>query len=111
MNNITILVCGGRDYHDRNLLFKVLDKLKPTTIIHGAARGADTLANDWAISRKVNVIEYPANWNKYGKSAGPVRNRQMLNTNPDIIVAFPGGRGTAHMIKIAQKQGIETIII
>lgn len=70
-----------------------------TTIISGACRGADRLAVMWAKSVGVPVEEYPANWGRYGKAAGPIRNLQMLKDGkPDLVVAFSGGHGTLHMM-------------
>jgi len=81
-----------------------------TLLIHGAASGADTLAGAWAIHRGIEVQEFPADWRKLGKRAGPLRNIQMLKEgNPCLVVAFPGGRGTAHMVKIAQAAGLAII--
>lgn len=81
-------------------------------VVAGKARGADTMAVDWAVTRFCQFCEYPADWDKHGKSAGHIRNKQMIVCEePDLVVAFPGGRGTANMIKQAQDAGIETIII
>ena len=105
-----VLVCGGRDFNDQPFLYGVLDSFgfgPITTIIHGAARGADSMAGKWARDRKIPELVFPADWNLYGKQAGPIRNQQMLDQGqPDIVVAFPGGRGTAHMISIASKAGV-----
>ena len=111
-----VLVCGGRNYADREHLFKTLDnltaKLGFTQLIHGAARGADTLAGEWAQSRGLPVKAYPADWNKWSRSAGPRRNQQMLEEGrPDFVVAFPGGRGTAHMTSISLEAGVHTIFV
>lgn len=106
-----LLICGGRDYDDHEALFDTLDNyhaVKPITVlIHGAARGADRLAQAWADDRGVCCLQYPANWNRDGKSAGPIRNRLMLTDGkPDFVIAFPGGRGTADMVKQAKAAGI-----
>jgi hypothetical protein len=108
-----VLVCGGRDYTDRDTVFSLLDYLHAkraiTVIIHGAARGADTLAGEWAQERGIPEERYPADWALYGKRAGPVRNEQMLREgNPHMVVAFPGGSGTSHMVSIAKREGILT---
>ena len=101
-----VLVCGGRNYLHREHVFMVLDSLEPSVVIHGGARGADQLAGAWAKERKVEFRKYPAQWNRYGKSAGFRRNEQMLNEeNPDLVIAFPGGNGTAHMVRIARQRG------
>jgi hypothetical protein len=106
-----VLVCGGRDYQDKDKVFAVLDEIHAQTsissIIHGCASGADTLGSDWAWIRGIDEERYPADWKTHGKAAGPIRNRQMLNTQPNLVVAFPGGRGTQDMINISRIAGIE----
>lgn len=109
-----LLVCGGRDYDDQDFLEAYLDKLaekyRITKLIHGGALGADTLASSWAWSRDIPRKEYRAKWEKHGNAAGPVRNQEMLDKeHPELVVAFPGGSGTAHMVKIAKKAGIEVL--
>lgn len=112
-----VLVCGGRDYADEIFLFIALDSIHKeipiTTLIHGAARGADTMAASWAWSRKIKVIAYPADWEHNGSSAGPLRNQKMLDENKDLdlVIAFPGGVGTRDMINRAEKDGIKVIYI
>lgn len=104
------LVCGGRDYGEKLHLFAILDLFGPTRVIHGAARGADTLAGDWARQRGVGCSVFPADWAGYGPKAGHLRNAQMLREGqPDLVLAFPGGRGTANMIKQARAAGVPTI--
>lgn len=87
-----ILVCGGRDFNDQFRLFHFLDllhlKKDITQIISGAARGADTLAAEWAHARGIDLKEFPADWDHHGKSAGAIRNKQMLvEGQPDGVVA------------------------
>lgn len=105
-----VLVCGGREFRDFLLLDKVLNHLhmywEITSVVHGAARGADTLAGWWARKHHVREIPYPAHWDEYGKKAGILRNIEMLKKeDPDVVIAFPGGTGTAHMKYIARKGG------
>ena len=106
---------GGRDFIDKGLVAATLDRLhaerKFTLVIHGAAKGADSLAEEWAKSRKVPTIPCPANWKRYGRGAGPIRNKQMLDLKPELVVAFPGGSGTRHMVEIARKAGIEVMVV
>jgi hypothetical protein len=97
-----VIVCGGRDYSDRERLFNFLDDFVKergpiTLLIEGGATGADTLARAWAIERNVKAECVRADWKKLGDAAGPVRNAEMLKLKPDIVIAFPGGRGTANM--------------
>jgi hypothetical protein len=106
-----VLVCGGRAFDDWELLAGVLDSLEPmqaSVIIHGAAPGADTLAGQWAELRRVPVEAFPADWEKHGRAAGPIRNARMLaEGKPDLVVAFPGGQGTANMCKQARAAGVK----
>jgi hypothetical protein len=107
-----VLVCGGRDFHDEEQMQNVLEAylVQGDTVIHGAARGADALAGDVAGRILGYTVEvYPADWAKYGKSAGPIRNQQMLDTGPELVIAMPGGRGTADMIGRAQRAGVKVI--
>ena len=106
-----LLCCGGRDYADREKVYATLDAIHTATpialVIEGGADGADGMAKAWACSRGVQVETHHANWILHGKAAGPIRNAEMLSRNPDLVVAFPGGRGTAHMVRIAKAKGTE----
>lgn len=106
-----VLVCGGRDYKDYQKVEETLDTIKKDNnileIIHGDATGADSCAKMWAIANKQPQHSYPAEWEVYGKPAGMIRNRAMLSLNPDLVIAFPGGKGTANMVKIAREANIE----
>lgn len=108
-----ILVTGGRDFNDRGLLQSTLDELHDnhcfTLLIHGNARGADRLAGKWAKDRGINVLSCSADWERHGRAAGPIRNRRMLREGPDLVVSFPGGKGTKNMIEVATKAGIDVV--
>ena len=110
-----LLVCGGRDFNNQSRVFHVLYKIhekRPITeIIHGDARGADSLAGRWAQIEHIKETAVPADWDTHGKAAGLLRNQQMLEMKPDGVVAFPGGRGTAHMVRIAKQEGITVMEI
>jgi len=111
-----VLVCGGRDYRDDILMVKTLDKINHgwpiTKLIHGGANGADELAGVWAKSKAIRVQEFRANWTRYGKAAGPMRNQRMIDEGqPKMVVAFPGGSGTADMISRAEKAGVPVVRI
>lgn len=100
-----ILVCGGRYYSNYRLVLRLLKRLSPRLIIHGAATGADTLAGQAAEAMGIPCEAYPADWSK-GRKAGPIRNSQMLARlvslpKPRLILAFPGGDGTANMCRQA----------
>lgn len=102
-----VLVCGGRDFSDKHVLFETLDALEIDCIVHGGARGADSLAGEWALVHRIPMIIVPAQWDGYGKAAGPLRNGWMLRfTKVNHVVAFPGGHGTANMIRQTEQAGI-----
>lgn len=111
-----ILVCGGRQYNNLKLVFETLEVLRAqdaakgnkTVIIQGGASGADALAKRYAELRFVECITEPAQWGEHGRSAGPIRNQKMLDDHkPDLVIAFPGGRGTFDMTSRATRAGIE----
>lgn len=108
-----LLVTGGRSFADRDFLFAVLDRLHAkhgfTLLIGGDARGADRLAGEWAQERGISVLACPADRKRYGRAAGPKRNRQMLAEKPDLVVAFPGDSDTWHMVIIAEDAGVQVI--
>lgn len=98
----TVIVTGGRNYSDYNKVSDVLRFLSPSLIVQGGATGADYLAFRYAQSAQIECQTYEADWEKYPKAAGPIRNRLMLIKHPDaVVVAFPGGRGTANCVKQA----------
>ena len=109
---VRIIVCGGRDYADRARVFEVLDHILLTRgiseVIQGECpTGADRWAREWALNRDVPLTRCRAEWENYGKRAGPIRNRHMLTLKPDGVVAFDtGGRGTLDMITAAQEAGV-----
>lgn len=110
-----VLVTGGRDFSDRALVNDALDRLHAqhafTVLIHGDASGADRLSGEWAASKGIQVEARPADWKKHGRAAGPIRNSQMLNEQPELVIAFPGGKGTADMVRKAKQAGLEVVIV
>jgi hypothetical protein len=129
------LICGSRNWTDRDRIRRVLERLYAKGyryIVHGAngydqfgrpsyawrsatVRGADMLASEEAESLGFVVLSYPADWNKHGKAAGPVRNQLMLDAeSPDLVVAFhediDSSRGTIDMVRRATKAGIPVYI-
>lgn len=108
------LVCGGRIFDDTEFMFAELDRLHQehgfTTVIEGDAKGADRIAGEWAIARGLELKVFAADWEDLGKKAGLLRNEQMLSEGrPDLVIAFPGGRGTFHMCRLAEDAGVELI--
>ncbi len=119
----TILVCGGREYADRDAVFAALDSVHAQApidlILHGACcvrgrktnlRGADRWGQEWAQEREVPYLGVPARWTLLGKAAGYERNGRMLVFRPVGVVAFPGGPGTANMVRQAKAAGIDVWI-
>lgn len=108
-----VIIAGGRDFNDYPLLKATMDELlvnitDDITVLCGQARGADTLGEQYAKKRGYAVSYYPANWEKYGKRAGYLRNEQMAQ-NADALVAFWDGKshGTSHMIGLALQYGLK----
>lgn len=110
-----IIVCGSRSETDYDKIARVLDKVHAdkglTCVVNGACPygGVDNLAQIWAKTHEVMYIGVPAEWKKHGKAAGPIRNKRMLDEHPDAaaVIAFPGGDGTADMIKQATVRGVK----
>lgn len=109
-----VLVCGGRDFTDQPFISATLDALHAaapiTQVIHGGCRGADLCANYWAWKNRIQVNVCLAAWKQVGgqtdPAAGRKRNQLMLEEHtPDLVVAFPGGPGTAHMVSLATTRG------
>jgi hypothetical protein len=123
-----VLVCGGREFGkvgvgytlpgdlvdpreelaqaERRFVFKTLDRelkseLPTLTMCQGGATGGDQCGYEWAIDNSVPCATYPADWSRFGKAAGS------NDFKPELVIAFPGGAGTAHMVRIAKKAGVE----
>lgn len=114
--SIRLLVCGGRHFADAVLLAEWLGGLHSnpgiSVLINGGAPGADTLACQFCEAREIPVETYPALWEVYGASAGPRRNQRMIDEGkPDLVLAFPGGRGTADMVRRAKAAGIAVQVV
>lgn len=108
-----VLVCGGRNYENKDQVWKNLERLRLSCphdsmiVIQGGAPGADAFARIWCSYNYVPYDNYPADWKKHGRAAGPIRNQRMIDEgHPDLVLAFPGGRGTADMLKRAVEAGI-----
>lgn len=105
-----ILVTGGRGYRDTETVKRVLaayDDVPRPTLVHGDASGADReCAYVAAYLLEWRVECWPAEWRRLGRRAGPARNQAMVDSGGDVLVAFPGGRGTADMVRRAEEAGI-----
>lgn len=105
-----VLVCGSRSFGEKDTharqMDQVLRDLPPdATIVHGDARGADRMAGTWARENGRHEERHPANWEKHGKAAGPIRNSEMLRADLDRVIAFWDGKskGTKDMIDKAKR--------
>lgn len=104
-----VLVTGGRDYANMPRVFEWLDKIAPTTVMHGGCpRGADAFAHRWCLAHKdVQELIFPADWTEHGLAAGPIRNQRMIDYGkPEMVLKFQGGRGTADCVRRAKKAGL-----
>lgn len=114
-----VLICGSRVWEDQPRMTEVLDAthaVKPfTCVIEGEARGADRMAEQWAVAKGIPVEKYPADWKALPQAAGLVRNTKMLmEGKPDLVIAFskdlPNSKGTSNMIAQAQRAGVEVLV-
>ena len=113
--SLKILVCGDRDWTNVQRIREILATYSTDiTIIEGEARGADSIARDISTELGFTVVKCPADWSKYGRSAGPIRNIQMLDMKPDIVLAFHDdlerSKGTRHTVTEAMRRGIHVIV-
>lgn len=105
-----VLICGSRDWSNPDPIAQVIASLPDdAVVVQGAARGADCIAAALAETRGLAVEAHPADWTKHGRSAGPIRNEEMLASGLDAVYAFrlPGASpGTDHMVRIARRAGV-----
>ncbi|HEY7037180.1 MAG TPA: SLOG family protein [Thermomicrobiales bacterium] len=109
-----VLVCGSRSWRDVDAIEERLGRLpRGTTIIHGGARGADVRAGIVARRLGFEVVELPADWLGFGRSAGPIRNRAMLDLRPDLVVAFWDGvsTGTLDTLREAERRRLRVEVV
>lgn len=118
-----VLVCGDREWSDVTTIERELDAIRnelerpePMFIIHGACRGADQIAGEYARRNGCYERAFPADWNTHGKKAGPIRNRQMLREGkPDLVLAFhnniAASKGTKDMISAAQAAHVRVKLV
>jgi len=113
---LRVLVCGSRYYTDYRKVLEQLRKLNAELVISEACRGADFLAVKAAKSCGIPYVEFPAEWERFGKSAGPIRNTKMLKGGkPDFALVFhpdvASSKGSKHMLSLAKKAGIPFLIV
>lgn len=100
-----ILCAGGRRFFDTMIVNKTMNNLLKEfgsfTIVHGGASGADNIVDHWAREHEIERIVVNADWDQYKHAAGPIRNKQMIEMKPDLVILFPGGKGTANTAFLA----------
>lgn len=110
-----ILVAGSRGWRAKEPIRALLRGHGPhTTLIHGGADGADRIAGWVAAELGMHVIAVPADWDRYGRAAGPIRNQQMIDLNPDFVYAFRTygrSRGTDDLVRRAEQAGIPCFVV
>ena len=110
-----IVITGGRDYKNQQQFNDILDLVRPDFIAVGdCPTGADAFARDWIKENLfAGVRLYVADWNKFGRAAGPIRNREMLECSKDFdfVLAFPGGKGTNDCVRQARQVGLTVLRI
>lgn len=105
-----VVVCGGRKYDDWATMAHHLSVLRPTEIASGDAQGADDMAERWAYLNDIPHRKYRADWKTHGRAGGPIRNKEMLvKEQPHVVLALPGGRGTADCVRQAKGMGIKVV--
>jgi hypothetical protein len=111
-----LAVIGSRNFNNKQCLFDCLNQFNTqfpiTEIISGGAKGADSLGFDWAISNNIPTKIFKPDWAKYGKGAGFIRNKDIIN-NSEYVIAFWDGnsKGTKNSIELAKKLNKELKII
>ena len=107
------VIAGSRGVSDESLIADAIKEsgFQIASVISGCARGVDTLAINWASRNGIRIERFPANWDKYGKSAGYRRNEQMAEVADALIAVWDGvSRGTKHMIDICKTKGIPVFV-
>lgn len=103
-----LLIAGSRDWQDETPIRQALERARPTVLIHGAARGADSIAARLAHAMGIEVLAFPADWERYGRAAGTLRNQRMLDEGrPEWAILFADhiatSYGTRDMLRRAER--------
>lgn len=110
-----VLVTGGTMFRDQQWLWDGLDLLHSlapiTRIIEGGAIGADCYAKEWADRKGIPVHTEEADWEQYGKAAGPIRNTAMAKMQPDVVLVAPGRKGTKNMVEVAYAHRLRVVML
>lgn len=107
------IIAGSRENVTLQDVFDAIDSSNfyISTVLSGTAKGADKFGEIWAECADIPIERYPANWDKYGKSAGYIRNEQMAENASALIAVWDGkSKGTMHMIAIAASKGLKMYV-
>jgi hypothetical protein len=125
MKTLALLICGDRKWEKRapiqREVAKLMDEYTIVTVIHGACKGADTIGGEVSETLRLPVEEFPADWEQYGKAAGPIRNSFMLKrllkvpADKKLVLAFHPclrfSKGTVNMVRMSRNAGVEVKVI
>ena len=106
---MNLIIAGCRDFNDRDFIYEGIDAFietygKPDVIIEGGASGVDRIAGHYANDNNIPLMVFHADWTKYGKAAGPIRNEQMAKRGTHLLAFWDGkSRGTKNMIETAER--------
>lgn len=110
-----VIVAGSRDIHDYDLVCRAIERsgFQVDVVLSGGAEGVDKLGERWAGEHGVPVERYPADWQKHGRAAGPIRNRQMGKKGDALVAVMrrPGTPGTRNMIQTAERLGLKVYVL
>ena len=108
-----VIIAGSRTINDYSLVASAIEQsnFDVTEVVCGDAKGVDTIGDQWAQKNTIPVTHFPANWKKFGRGAGCIRNRQMAEYGDALIAITTGSRGTANMIKEATKLGLKIFVL
>lgn len=107
------IIAGSRSITDKAAIFRLLDELPwiPTEVVSGTAAGVDSIGEEWAAARDIPVTRFPAEWNKFGKRAGYIRNTSMSHYAKGLVLFWDGvSRGSAHMLLEAQRRNLKIVL-
>lgn len=109
-----VIIAGGRDITDPKFVERAVKAsgYKITEVVCGMAKGVDTLGKEWAESQGIPVKEFPANWSKFHRAAGPIRNAEMAKYADALIAIMkPGSKGTRNMVELARKRKMPNLVL
>lgn len=113
------MICGSRTISDKNFIFSEIEKCwnenlnsEPIILVEGEAKGVDSIAKEWAISKGFELEAHRPDWKRYGRGAGIIRNKEMVDTSDFVLILWDGkSKGTASDIKFCEKLGKKNKVV